>query len=229
MNRASHRLSLAIGLAAFTVMVPQPSWSGDLDQTEKIAKGEEASDSAALEESKNSAALLEIKRLRDDLRATQSKVQDLESRADTNPFTPPAALGLKKDEKIDPVNQAYPIAKRGGLRLAQVHFNTNSTKLSPSGERLAREAAEWLKTLSTKKVIVAGYSDTIGPADVNKKLSKMRATEVAAVLERAGIDPSMIEIVGSGEEGLPQKTGDNVAEPMNRCVGIIAITDEAKS
>ena len=220
MNRAAHLLSLAIGLAAFTVISPQPSWSGDLDKAENIVNSKGAS---------NSNALLEIKRLRDDLRATQSKVKDLESRVDTNAFTPPKSLGLGKNAKIDPLNSAYPIAKGPGLRLAQIHFNTNSTKLSPSGERLTLEAAEWIKSLSTKRVVVAGFSDTIGPDDVNKKISKLRAQEVADVLRRAGIDPSKIEIVGLGETGLPQKTGDNVAEPMNRCVGIIAIPDDPKS
>lgn len=259
MHRATHRITLALGLTASTLILAPPSSGGDLDQVEKdswsnkadfittaqvndadatsrdntyasiAATIEEAREIPSVADARNTAALIEIKRLRDELKTTQSKVQDLENRTAASAFTPPASLNLAKDEQVDPVNHAYPITVGKALRLAQVHFNSSSIELSPSAERLTREAAEWIKTLSTKKIIVAGFSDTIGPADVNMKISKMRATKVAALLESAGIDPSMIEIVGSGEKGLPQKTGDNVAEPMNRCVGIIAVPGESQS
>jgi|GEM_PF-3707229 len=168
----------------------------------------------------------DLERVWEALEAAQSKIEDLESRANASPFTPPKSLGLGEADTIDPVQSAYPIAKGDNLRLAQVHFNVSSTNLSPGGERLTLEAAEWIKTLPSKKIVVAGYSDTIGPADVNKEISKKRAAAVASVLIDAGIDPDLIEVVGLGEEGIPEETGDNVAEPLNRCVGIFAVPNE---
>jgi len=168
----------------------------------------------------------ELERVWEALEAAQSKIDELENRSNASPFTPPKSLGLDEDSKIDPVQSAYPIAKGDNLRLAQVHFNVSSIDLSPGGERLTREAAEWIKSLPSKKIVVAGYSDTVGPADVNKEISKQRADAVASILIEAGIDPDAIEVVGLGEEGIPEATGDDVAEPLNRCVGIFAVPSE---
>jgi len=171
----------------------------------------------------------EIQRVWAALEAAQSKIQDLENRTDASPFTPPKSLGWSEGDAIDPVQSAYPIAKGESLRLAQVHFNANSAELSPGSKRLALEAAEWIKTLPNKKIIVAGYSDTVGPADANRAMSEKRASVVAAVLEEAGIDPSSMKVVGYGEQGIPEATGDEVAEPLNRCVGIIVVPDDQPS
>ncbi len=210
----------AIGLFVLAFILPQHSSSEDLSGSMTIAEDVGASDGPVQSE---------LERVQQALKAAQAKLQDLENRTDADPFMPPKSLGLDKDKNIDPVNSAYPITKGPGLRLAQVHFNINSTKLSPGGERLTLEAAEWIKTLPTKKVIVAGYSDTVGPSDVNKAISMSRAQEVAAVLQRAGIDPGSMKIISFGEEGTPEQTGDDVAEPLNRCVGIIVIPEEKKS
>jgi len=60
-------------------------------------------------------------------------------------------------------------------------------------------------------------------------ISEQRASVVASVLEEAGIDLSSIEVVGLGEEGIPEATGDEVAEPLNRCVGIIVVPKDQPS
>ncbi len=109
------------------------------------------------------------------------------------------------------------------LRLQQVHFLNDSSELTPGAQRKAREAAEWFRSNDPSKIRVVGFSDTRGSADYNLALSQRRADSVAALLVRAGIPEDRLEIEGLGESRLPEPTGDGVAEPLNRCVGIMAI------
>lgn len=114
--------------------------------------------------------------------------------------------------------------------MQRVHFDPNSDALTPGGKRRAIMAAEQLKSMKeqgmkVKRVRLVGFSDTVGNDAVNQALSARRAKAVASILKQAGLSSDMIEVVANGESNLPEPTGDKVAEPLNRCVGIIAITE----
>jgi outer membrane protein OmpA-like peptidoglycan-associated protein len=113
------------------------------------------------------------------------------------------------------------------IEVAQVHFNTGSAELTPSGERKALEAAERIRSMGAAKVRVVAFADRVGGAAYNRVLSQERALSIAAVLESVGLPRDMIEAVGSGEEGIPEPTADGVPEPLNRCAGIFVLSDSA--
>jgi len=130
-------------------------------------------------------------------------------------------------ERINALAQSDPPAtidaEAGPIRLQQVHFLHDSADLTPGAQRKAREAAEWFQSNNPAKIRVVGFSDTRGDSSYNLALSQRRADSVAALLVRAGIPEDRLVIEGLGESGIPEPTGDNVAEPLNRCVGIMAI------
>jgi len=111
----------------------------------------------------------------------------------------------------------------GPTELQQVHFLHDSSELTPGAQRKIKEAAEWFRNNNPSKIRVVGFSDTRGTADYNLVLSQRRADSVASLLVRAGIPEDRLEIEGMGEFSLPEPTGDGIAEPLNRCVGIMAI------
>ena len=116
----------------------------------------------------------------------------------------------------------------GDIEVGIVHFNSGSADLTPGAERKALEAADRIKAMEAARVRVVGYADTVGEAGSNLNLSAERARSIARVLEFAGLPRDSVEIIGSGEEGIPEPTSDEVSEPLNRCAGIFVVMDSPK-
>jgi len=73
---------------------------------------------------------------------------------------------------------------------------------------------------SPQSLNVVGYTDTTGPADVNRRLSEKRANSVASALQEAGIPGGLIARSASGEDKLAVDTPDDTREASNRRVTI---------
>jgi outer membrane protein OmpA-like peptidoglycan-associated protein len=114
------------------------------------------------------------------------------------------------------------------MEVGQVHFDSGSAELTPGGERRTLEAAERIKAMEAAKVRVVGYADRVGNAGYNQQLSARRAHSIATLLERVGLPGDLVEVVGSGEDGIPVPTADQVSEPLNRCAGIFVVMDSPK-
>jgi len=119
-------------------------------------------------------------------------------------------------------------AALGEIEVGQVHFDWDSADLSPGARRKTLEAAERIMAMEATKVRVIGYTDTVGEAGYNRQLSARRARSIAALLASVGLPGEMVEIVGRGEEGIPEPTADQVSEPLNRCAGIFVVMDSPK-
>ena len=129
----------------------------------------------------------------------------------------------------DPLLEDESAALPGGdIEVGIVHFNSGSADLTPGAERKALEAADRIKAMEAARVRVVGYADTVGEAGSNLNLSAERARSIARVLEFAGLPRDSVEIIGSGEEGIPEPTSDEVSEPLNRCAGIFVVMDSPK-
>lgn len=111
------------------------------------------------------------------------------------------------------------------IEVAVVHFNPGSAQLTPGGERRTLEAVERIRSMAPAKVRVVAFADRVGDSAYNLVLSKERALSVAAVLESVGLGREVVEVVGSGEDGIPVPTPDGVPEPLNRCAGIFVVPD----
>jgi OOP family OmpA-OmpF porin len=69
----------------------------------------------------------------------------------------------------------------------------------PFVELIAKQA-EQLSHNPDTCVFLAGYSDSIGPAQYNQQLSLERVEEVAKMMIYLGVDPEQIIKVGYGEQ-----------------------------
>ncbi|AZV47048.1 thrombospondin [Nautilia sp. PV-1] len=90
-----------------------------------------------------------------------------------------------------------------------------------------KKVAEILKNNPSLKIEVAGYTDNIGSAEYNLKLSQKRAEAVKKILVNVyGINPQRIVAKGYGEAYplVPNTTETNRA--LNRRVEIVNITNQ---
>ena len=105
-----------------------------------------------------------------------------------------------------------------------VQFATNSAELTPAAVRTLSELGRALSSdaLRSYHFRIEGHTDTVGSPDVNKSLSGRRAEAVVSFLvSKFNIDPSRLEAVGMGEDGLLIQTQANTPEPRNRRVQVI--------
>ncbi len=106
--------------------------------------------------------------------------------------------------------------------LAEVHFDPGSADVTIGGMKKIDAVIGQLQKQGLREVRLVGFTDSTGDEEINQKLALSRAKNVAMILSERGIVlPVVIE--GKGEEGTPYRTPDNVSEPLNRCVGSLAV------
>lgn len=100
-----------------------------------------------------------------------------------------------------------------------VTFGHDSAQLSQKAQNTLQQIALALNgpRLLHTKVDVKGYTDAIGPADYNLKLSERRARSVAEFLLENGLVGERVNIIGIGESN--PRVAD-VYDPANRRVEI---------
>jgi outer membrane protein OmpA-like peptidoglycan-associated protein len=77
-----------------------------------------------------------------------------------------------------------------------------------------------IQSRDSRDISVVGYTDRVGNAFINARLSEERAARVRDLLVAEGVDPDWLELRGMGE-ALPRvETPDEVAEPLNRRVEV---------
>ncbi len=84
--------------------------------------------------------------------------------------------------------------------LIGVNFDFGKTTLRPESLPILSNAAEILLTHPDVNVEIAGYTDNIGSARYNKKLSMKRADAVKQFMIAKGVAASRMSTVGMGEE-----------------------------
>ncbi|HKE17939.1 MAG TPA: OmpA family protein [Kofleriaceae bacterium] len=83
----------------------------------------------------------------------------------------------------------------------QVLFRTNAASLLPIAEQQLRKVAEALQeTDESRKIVVAGHTDSRGSNVANRRLSLARAESVRAFLVQSGVAADRISASGRGED-----------------------------
>lgn len=82
-----------------------------------------------------------------------------------------------------------------------VPFEPGSDRLDAVGLNVATAASRAARLREPARIRVIGYADPSGPARLNDALSLQRAENVAAVLQRAGVAPQLIEVQARGAAG----------------------------
>ena len=103
-----------------------------------------------------------------------------------------------------------------------VTFATNSANINANFRATLKTVADSLIRYPDSLIDVYGFTDTTGSVGYNQDLSERRAQAVADYLVSQGVSRARIATRGYGEDPqyLRVRTGDNVAEPLNRRVEI---------
>jgi outer membrane protein OmpA-like peptidoglycan-associated protein len=102
----------------------------------------------------------------------------------------------------------------------RLYFILGSNKLTPESAIAYRSVFDDIKRRPVYQIEVVGHTDTVGDARYNQSLSLARAKAVRDRLVGDGIERDAISTAGRGKLDPIVPTGDQVAEPRNRCVVI---------
>ncbi len=108
----------------------------------------------------------------------------------TDPNKPEDDVAIKKTEILD-INAP--------MILEGVTFETGKAILTPESENILTKALNTLKAYPHLKVEIRGYTDNVGSAAFNLKLSQKRADAVKQWLVKKGIDATRLSAKGYGE------------------------------
>src|SRR5699024_3699842 len=84
--------------------------------------------------------------------------------------------------------------------LKGVHFEFDSARLTADAHATLNKVAKSLRAHPNLKITIVGYTDSVGNADYNKRLSQLRAEAVMNYLASSGVKQSRMEAIGYGEE-----------------------------
>ena len=101
-----------------------------------------------------------------------------------------------------------------------VFFGFGSTKVKSDGLAVLAEAAKAYQEENPERIVVGGHADTVGSDKVNLIVSRRRAENVSAVLNKHGVPRAKLMVKAYGESRLAIPTPDNVREPRNRRVTV---------
>ena len=105
-----------------------------------------------------------------------------------------------------------------------VNFTTGSADLTPDAVRTLDELGSALssKELAGYRFRIEGHTDTVGSAEYNRALSERRAEAVVDyIAKKFGVEPTRLQAIGMGEQGLMVPTPPQTAEPRNRRVQVV--------
>src|SRR5262249_8753671 len=126
--------------------------------------------------------------------------------------------------------------RRGDVEIAgneikikkQIHFETDSAKISIDSTGLLEEIADTLaRNACLKQVEIQGHTDNTGPKEHNKTLSDQRANSVREWLLAHGVEPGRLSAVGYGQERPISPNVTPAGKERNRRVQFI-IKDQDK-
>lgn len=136
-----------------------------------------------------------------------------------------AAERAKKLEAQIAKLQARPTDRGLVLTLGDVLFDTGKSALKPGTNRTLDQLAEFLRDNASRKVMIEGHTDSVGPEMYNQRLSEDRAGAVRLALIDRGIGADRIRVRGLGESYPVASNETAEGRQRNRRVEVI-ISDE---
>lgn len=99
-----------------------------------------------------------------------------------------------------PEEPAAPKAAEKVTFSADMLFDYNRSTLKPEGQAVLDDLVSRIAGVDLEVVLSTGYADRIGSDKFNEKLSAQRAESVKAYLVSKGVDASLIQTEGKGEQ-----------------------------
>ncbi|CCK79517.1 peptidoglycan-associated lipoprotein Pal [Desulfobacula toluolica] len=98
------------------------------------------------------------------------------------------------------LRQAKIMAAKKRFENQNIHFEYDSSQLSPMAKTVLKEKAAWLKANYSVSVTIEGHCDDRGTTEYNLSLGERRAAAAKAYLVNLGVSASRLNTVSYGEE-----------------------------
>jgi len=103
-----------------------------------------------------------------------------------------------------------------------IEFDINKSEVRPQYHDEVAKVGDFMKKYPTTTAVIEGYTDEVGDADYNMKLSQKRAESVVKYLEdKFGIDPSRLSAKGFGETSPTADNSTDAGKQKNRRIRAI--------
>ncbi len=99
---------------------------------------------------------------------------------------------------------------------AEIFFDYDSTQISNAGKPTLENIAHWLKSNSSKHLLIEGHCDERGTKEYNLALGEQRALAVRRYLAGLGIEPKNLHTISYGEERPADPAHKEAAWEKNR-------------
>lgn len=112
------------------------------------------------------------------------------------------------------------------VTMGDVLFDTGKAELHPGAQRRVEQLAAVLKQHPERRVLIEGFTDSVGSEKLNLALSQRRAEALQNALEQAGVERARIEIRAWGEANPVASNGTPTGRQQNRRVEVL-FSDES--
>lgn len=106
------------------------------------------------------------------------------------------------------------------VTLGDVLFEFGRAEIKPAAQNEIGKLAAYLTQHPDRRVLIEGFTDSVGSDSANLTLSQRRSQAVAEALRARGVDPSRIESRGYGEAYPVASNSSNTDRAMNRRVEV---------
>ncbi|CAM3359204.1 OmpA family protein [Pseudomonas fluorescens] len=113
------------------------------------------------------------------------------------------------------------------VTFGDVLFDTGKANLKPGNQRNVQQLADFLVSNPERKVLIEGFTDSVGADAFNQRLSDQRAQSVAFALQRLGVDMSRITTKGYGKQYPIADDSSAQSLQLNRRVEVIISNAES--
>ena len=100
-------------------------------------------------------------------------------------------------------------------------FDIGQAQLKPGGRRAIANLARFMRQYPERRIVIEGFTDSSGTAEVNQRLSERRAAAVREALVREGIEPGRVVARGLGAAYPVASNDDPGGRQLNRRVEIL--------
>jgi outer membrane protein OmpA-like peptidoglycan-associated protein len=113
-----------------------------------------------------------------------------------------------------------PVDKTTWFSFDRLEFETGSATLKPSSAEQLKNIAEIMKAFPKVTLKIGGYTDNVGNADANLKLSQSRADNTKQELVKLGVDAKRLEAEGYGEKNPVADNSTEEGRQKNRRIDL---------
>ncbi len=111
----------------------------------------------------------------------------------------PASLKAQNSDATQEGLQESQDGRGQVLTIGDVLFEFNTAELNASGKKAIKRIAGMLQQYPDRNILIEGYTDNSGSANVNRSISQLRAENVKRILIELGTAEDKIGAIGLGE------------------------------